>query len=68
MYNFLQSLDKFGYSVDLHFGRQLSKNRQGDKQYKTIGGAFCSLIVISIWFVCVGWFLYKLISKTANKI
>ena len=64
----LNDFDKFGYSVDLHFGRQISKHKRGDKQYKTSGGAFCSLVILGIWFLCVAWFLYKLISKEENKI
>jgi len=64
--NYLKSFDYFGHPALLHFGRNPAKEEDGDTHFKTLIGAFYSMILRIIYFVCIGFYLNKMIKATDN--
>jgi len=68
MINYLRSFDYFGHPALLHFGRNPAKNEDGDTHSKTLIGGLYSMLLRIIYFVCVGFYLTKMINATDNNI
>ena len=48
--NFIKNLDIFGHKVGLHFGQSLENKKDGEQEYKTLIGGFCSILVKAAFY------------------
>ena len=61
-------MDFFGHPVTMHFGRSLSKKKEGDAEQTTVLGGFHSIIIRSIFLYTVVIYLWKMINADDNSI
>lgn len=66
--SFLRNMDFFGHPVTMHFGRSLSKKKEGDAEQKTMLGGFHSILIRSIFFYTVVIYCRKMINADENSI
>jgi len=66
--SFLRNMDFFGHPVSMHFGRSLSKKKEGDAEQTTMLGGFHSILIRGIFFYAVVIYMKKMINADKNSI
>ena len=66
--SFLRNMDFFGHPVTMHFGRSLSKKKEGDAEQTTILGGFHSIMIRSIFLYTVYIYYGKMLNAEENSI
>ena len=66
--SFLRNMDFFGHPVRMHFGRSLSKKKEGDAEQTTVLGGFFSIMIRSIFLYTVVIYFKKMLNADENSI
>ena len=66
--NILKSFDYFGHPVVMHFGRNISREKQGEEKLNTVLGGIFSLCLRCIYIFLIYYYFSKMYNAEENSI